>query len=610
MRWARWWNLWFLLQTHEGTTTVTSDQIVYQQRLCCRSDGRFSLCTVWRVDRQEVLRFERTLDEELSRRPIMHAESAEALTLCMLLLASAHRIMLQSGSAHAVADMLDRGLQVALPALVRPRSGPDLAVADALDDLEFLSHYNSLRELLYIAYNAPELLEWQAADSEVRISYATPTIARLYSRTGNSAILNSKLIAAEVGNDRDGFLTAALTGAEEFGEVDEKVVDELIRRAEIRFKHEFNLVPPDTVLPHYRYADFLAVHRYLVVKLSYHRWYAISNDELAVFQFPKDDLVREISANAEVSESIVRLVLADLTLSPSTAHLPSTLFHVFDNPNLGNYLISPWLYLGAEGFVCHLRGIALANNSWFSSHLAGPIGDGFVHRAAEHFREAGFLVATNVTLDHVSAGAPDIDLLVVSHEPTLGYAVWICEAKGTLPPLWAKDHLRHRGPSVVPKAQRQLTRILDVLREREGARFLQTKLAEMVPGGQRDDMIVALFALVITSQSDGLLAEQTAQVVDLPTLAHILRSCDGDVLYVNAALRNLEQSFGIDDEVTEITCQIGEMHVSYPAVARRRIVAFAENRWRAAGLEQKYIDEYFRALDHESSLEADTSDGT
>lgn len=33
MRWARWWILWFLLQIHEGTTTVTSDQIVYQQRV-------------------------------------------------------------------------------------------------------------------------------------------------------------------------------------------------------------------------------------------------------------------------------------------------------------------------------------------------------------------------------------------------------------------------------------------------------------------------------------------------------------------------------------------------------------------------------------------------
>lgn len=42
MRWARWWNLWFLLQTHEGTTTVTSDQIVYQQRVRALDHARQS----------------------------------------------------------------------------------------------------------------------------------------------------------------------------------------------------------------------------------------------------------------------------------------------------------------------------------------------------------------------------------------------------------------------------------------------------------------------------------------------------------------------------------------------------------------------------------------
>ena len=42
MRWARWWNLWFLLQTHEGTTTVTSDQIVYQQRVRALDHARNS----------------------------------------------------------------------------------------------------------------------------------------------------------------------------------------------------------------------------------------------------------------------------------------------------------------------------------------------------------------------------------------------------------------------------------------------------------------------------------------------------------------------------------------------------------------------------------------
>ncbi len=33
MRRARWWILWFLLQTHKEPTTVTSDQIVYQSRI-------------------------------------------------------------------------------------------------------------------------------------------------------------------------------------------------------------------------------------------------------------------------------------------------------------------------------------------------------------------------------------------------------------------------------------------------------------------------------------------------------------------------------------------------------------------------------------------------
>ena len=33
MRWIRWWYLWFLSQTPKGTTTVTSEQIVYHQRV-------------------------------------------------------------------------------------------------------------------------------------------------------------------------------------------------------------------------------------------------------------------------------------------------------------------------------------------------------------------------------------------------------------------------------------------------------------------------------------------------------------------------------------------------------------------------------------------------
>jgi len=57
VRWARWWNLWFFLQTHEGTTTVTSEEIVYHQRVRMLDHARVSqnvseTCRVFGVSRK------------------------------------------------------------------------------------------------------------------------------------------------------------------------------------------------------------------------------------------------------------------------------------------------------------------------------------------------------------------------------------------------------------------------------------------------------------------------------------------------------------------------------------------------------------------------------
>ncbi len=49
MRWVQWWSLWFLLQIHEGTATVTSDEIVYQQRVRVLDHAR-AIGKVWPSD--------------------------------------------------------------------------------------------------------------------------------------------------------------------------------------------------------------------------------------------------------------------------------------------------------------------------------------------------------------------------------------------------------------------------------------------------------------------------------------------------------------------------------------------------------------------------------
>lgn len=54
------------------------------------------------------------------------------------------------------------------------------------------------------------------------------------------------------------------------------------------------------------------------------------------------------------------------------------------------------------------------------------------------------------------ATLPDIDLLVISVEPTLGYVIFVCELKCPVPPRWAKDQLKVLNKDSVSQAFRQV----------------------------------------------------------------------------------------------------------------------------------------------------------
>jgi hypothetical protein len=44
-----------------------------------------------------------------------------------------------------------------------------------------------------------------------------------------------------------------------------------------------------------------------------------------------------------------------------------------------------------------------------------------------------------MSLRTIDSKLPDIDLLVIAKEPTLGFVLLICEVKSPLPPRWAND---------------------------------------------------------------------------------------------------------------------------------------------------------------------------
>lgn len=551
------------------------------------------------AEQAQLKAFEAALDGALERRPLIRADPWRALQDAAGAISVARAAAYDDPHAHAAADAMTRGLNVALPFLIREGRGSLIEMGSLLDDLQFMSHYFMLREYLYYSYNAPGSFAWTFANDRVEVSFMDPSVPRQFSQYANTALLVSGDIADDLGEDHHERHLAALNGAEEFGSQPhiESTLRELLREVDARIPREFSLLyghGHPVQLRNYAYSDFYAVHRYLLAKALYHRYYARANRQHATFEFPKELLQQEIAGATELATPVVRAVLEDVCYSPRNRALPPMYFNLYDHPRSLSYIMLPHNYARSEGFVHHLRVVAARDPAWFSAHLSGPLGGQFVEKVAQSFRDAGFLARTNVSLDELDASAPDIDVFVVSPEPTLGYVIWLCEVKATLPAVWAKDHLRLLHPDVMPKALSQVTRLMRLLEAEEGARFLWHTIRQLAPSGLEEG-VVAVRGMIVTTHSTGMfLSEGGRTVIDHPTLSQILRRCDGDVVYLDHMLRDLPTLFGTTEEVRAIEVDVSGLRVSYPVVTSSRLLQFSPNEWKSIGLDVEMADEFYR----------------
>ena len=496
------------------------------------------------------------------------------------------------------ATALTRGLKVALPHLIDRDDGESVSLATVVDDLIFMSHYYLLRECLYYTYNKPGSLHWQFNGDEVTIALADPSIPRQFSLAANSNYLLSGQVHDELGASHSDEIRSLLTGAEEFGEHPHSYVtaQKIGEEVDTRFKYEYSFLSGhrrEIQFLTYSYSQAHSILRYLLIKALYHRYYALANNTWCTFQYPKDALATEISLAVELPESTVIDVLADVTYSRRTLKVPPMYFHLYDHPNNPEYIMLPDNLAGADIMLSFLRVVATTSSEWFLRHVSGPLGTLFTEGVAQSFRDAGFIAMTNMSLAALDNAAPDIDVLVISKEATLGYCVYILECKATLPALWAKDHLRLLDPSTLPKAFSQVKRILDVLGTESGVQFLRSLLDRHAPH-ELDDIVVAVRSLIVTAQNNGMFFDNAqTTVIDLPMLRQILRQCDGDVVYLNRMLHDLRTLFGRPEDVTSVSCDVDGLRVTYPAVITNRIVEFSANQWKSSGLDREVAEEFF-----------------
>lgn len=551
---------------------------------------------------KHVKKFENFLDAEFSTRTFGGIEPARAIVDIAGAVSLAFADSWRSETSLPLALTLSRGMDVALPVLIGTRTPGESAVEASnakalLDDLFFMAHYYMLREYLYYTYNSAQSLEWSFKEERVVISFQDPSIPRQFAQLDNMSILDA-IDVYSVTRERGARVRELLRGAVEFGEDDhiQECFEIISSEADLRLTKNFSVlgdVSSEIRFQRYSYSAFYEVSRYLLTKALYHRYYAESNSTWATFLFPASALLEEVCCATELEHEEVESVLRDLTYSEASGQLQPMYFPLVRHPNSSEYIMIPDRVIGTDWLAQFLRVHALKSPEHFLAHIGNKIGSGLVRHLEQQIGGYGYFTRSNILLRELDATAPDIDLVIVSREPTLGYYVFICEVKSPLPAVWAKDFLRVLRGDSLPKAFDQLERVVNVLKSPEGSVFLYEKVLSMDPE-PLDDGVIVVKKIILTSQNSGMFfdrAREDTEIIDYRTFLRIIERSDGDTVYVLSALKELSNMFA--PNIVQISTEIAGTKIEYDAVNRAHPKDFARAIWKSEGVDHTVAKEFF-----------------
>ncbi len=235
--------------------------------------------------------------------------------------------------------------------------------------------------------------------------------------------------------------------------------------------------------------------------------------------------------------------------------------------------------------------MALRRSNHFLAHVSGPLGDGLGDRMAAAFVDQGFRCLREVDLTPFDPSLPDIDLLVISEEPTLGYVILVCELKCPVPSQWAKDHLRALNDDGVSKAFRQCEKIAKFLTTERGLELILKWLPNGLPNF--DHFVVVLEPLIITSHSGGMLFEsESTPMFSYHTLERMLRASDGDIGYIQHMLRSYNGFVDANQRTQLVETNLLTRQVAFEMIDPEVIIHFPPNQWRTSGHRDEHIREF------------------
>jgi hypothetical protein len=549
--------------------------------------------------RQKIKEFEDALDAELAAKDIFSYDPSRVIVDSAGAISVAYsKYSPPDDVARSILANISRGFNVALPMLIARSGGTEPSPAGLIADLQSMSHYFLLREYLYYTYNSPGSLEWEFDDTNVHVKIIDASIPRQFAQYPNSVLLKLAHSHASFHGLADEAV-GLLRDQQELGTGShiERALALAAQEADLRIANEFDVLGGESSLVKlggYDYSTFFKVYRFLLAKCLYHRYWARANDTWPTFMFPKQWLPYEIAENTGLDADVVSGVLADLSYSKANRGIPPMYFSMIDHQDLPDYIMVPDAFIESDGPAQLLRVQAMKSPDTFLRNVSTELGKNFTDLVAASFQNAGFLVKKNVSLRHLSPMLPDVDILVVSREATLGYYIFACEVKATLPGFWAKDFLRTLQPNSLPKAFSQVDAVLTALKSDQGIDFLIGEVLSLDKSPMPAGLIVGR-GLIVTPQSTGMFfdhAPDQMKVIDYHTLSHILQNSDGDVVYILHRFTELQQVF--QPRIAEVSARVGPWTVTYDGIEASPIVEFPQNLWKSAGLDIQVAEDFYR----------------
>jgi hypothetical protein len=555
--------------------------------------------------KQKLQAFEQQLDTALSALPSQSWESSITLRLASEL----YEITSFQNGGSSGAEHLDRGYTILALRFVSGAKGDraditrETDIKQLAEDLLFAAHYYMIREYLYYSYNVPDSMSWSFDKARVEIKFKDRSIPRQFFTVHNDHVLGSMHHFRDFGHsdeimrllkhEPEGLMTPNVEAATSLMQAE----------ADLKLAAYFSLISTESQidLGGYSYRQFMDVYRMLLTKALYHRYYARVQHAVGAIYMPEEQLLDGISGDLGIPPDVGRRILKDLVYDRDAANdrVDASYFSLMrEGTPDGRIVMRPHHFATAEGLVNMLRVVAQRRPRTFLDQVSNEIGSAFVQRVKAAWEAEGFACLSEVSLRDFDPTLPDIDLLVISYEPTLGYVIYICELKCPIPPQWAKDQLKVLNKDGVSKAFRQVEVLQRFLRTEAGMNLI----ARVLPKEGRphfDGFVVLVDSLIITSDNAGMFfGAEATKMINFRTLERLLRRSDGDMALIQHVLATYPKH--ADEVLTTamVEFQLGSLTVAYEAVTASPLLEFPEGRWRSSPDRQTMIDEFIAEGGH------------